>query len=128
MKVALVMVLALALPPIGVQSNINEHRESVVRLGPCLKERAQAHADHLARTEEFYHSDMSRLLRACGGHWVGQIMARGTELEPARAVELWLDSPSHEAVMLSPRARRMGVGKAVDESGRTYYVVNFKGQ
>ena len=39
-------------------------------------------------------------------------------------VDLWLDSPGHREILLSPRARRAGVAITQDAQGRTIGVVN----
>ena len=39
-------------------------------------------------------------------------------------VDLWLDSPGHREILLSPRAKRAGVAITRDAQGRTIGVVN----
>ena len=52
-------------------------------------------------------------------------VARSTwNIDPER-LEAWLDSPSHRAVLLKPRARWAGIGVRVDAEGRTIGVLNF---
>ena len=43
---------------------------------------------------------------------IGEILlwSRGQQLSAARAVEMWLESPSHKRVLLSPRYRDVGAG------------------
>ena len=53
-----------------------------------------------------------RVRRYTGARWVGETIAvvagRGTA---SRTVRLWMHSPPHRAVLLSPAGRRIGVGK-----------------
>jgi uncharacterized protein YkwD len=45
---------------------------------------------------------------------VGEVLlwSRGAPLTAARAVEMWLESPSHRRILLSPRYRDVGAGLA----------------
>ena len=55
----------------------------------------------------------TRVRRYTGADWVGENIA--TVARPRRVarrvVRMWMASPSHRAVLLSPSGRRIGVGK-----------------
>ncbi len=49
-------------------------------------------------------------VEACSGDgWSGEIVACG-QLTPEQAVQAWLDSPGHNAIMLDPNQVEVGVG------------------
>lgn len=90
----------------------------------CTDELAEQWGDRIARTGRFEHRDQGEVLRKCHHSWAGETLVRGAGLTPADMVRLWLDSPGHREILLSPRARRAGVAITRDSQGRTIGVVN----
>jgi uncharacterized protein YkwD len=53
-----------------------------------------------------------RVRRYTGANWIGEnIAAVSGRATASRAVRMWMQSPPHRAVLLSPSGRRIGVGK-----------------
>jgi uncharacterized protein YkwD len=82
-------------------------------LGPLhhdrrLSRRAERHARRLARAGVLRHRPGRRLVRVARARWSGEVLAVAPSA--AAAVRAWLRSPSHRAVLRSPRAARVGVG------------------
>lgn len=90
----------------------------------CTDALAEQWGERIARTGRFEHRDQGEVVRRCDTSWAGETLVRGTDLTPTAMVELWLDSPGHRQILLSPRARRAGVAITVDPQGRTIGVVN----
>ena len=90
----------------------------------CTDQLAEQWGSRIARTGLFAHRDQNQIIRKCNTSWAGETLVRGTGLSPHHMVELWLDSPGHRAILLSPRARRAGVAITQDAQGRTIGVVN----
>ena len=90
----------------------------------CTDQLAEQWGARIARTGLFEHRDQSEVIRKCNNSWAGETLVRGTGLTPAAMVGLWLDSPGHREILLSPRARRAGVAITNDSQGRTIGVVN----
>jgi len=65
-----------------------------------------------------YFGHQARIPVASGWSAAGETLAwhRGWRLKPGRTVRVWMHSPTHRAVLLSSRYRKIGVGKA-----RGYY-------
>ena len=107
------------------QSNLQRERRDLRSLKAmrCLDRKAQAHARRLARIGRLEHQDLGVVLRDCRRSAVGENLASGHGLRPARAVRLWMKSPGHRANLLRPVYRQAGVGTAADKSGRLYVVV-----
>ncbi|MBW9205522.1 hypothetical protein KV097_06140 [Mumia sp. zg.B17] len=82
----------------------------------CLDRYAQRSADRIARTGRLTHQNLRPVLRACGGHKVGENIAYGYRW-PVRVVRAWMNSPGHRANILEPRYRRIGVGVRRDRRG-----------
>jgi len=80
------------------------HGLRALRLGPRLQRGAHAWSRYLMRADSFYHG------RLAAG--TGEILAWGTcsWFRPAQAVRMWLDSPSHRALLLRPGFRYVGTG------------------
>jgi uncharacterized protein YkwD len=76
-----------------------------LRLGPTLQSGSHAWSRHLMRADSFHHS--SQL-----GAGTGEILAWGTcsWFTPLRAVRMWLNSPSHRALLLRRGFRYVGTG------------------
>lgn len=90
----------------------------------CTDDLAEQWGARIARTGLFEHRDQLEVIRRCNNSWAGETLVRGTGLSPADMVQLWLDSPSHREILLSPHARRAGVAITRDPQGRTIGVVN----
>ena len=90
----------------------------------CTDDLAERWGDRIARTGLFEHRDQGEVIRKCDNSWAGETLVRGTNLSPETMVSLWLDSPGHREILLSPRAKRAGVAITRDAQGRTIGVVN----
>jgi uncharacterized protein YkwD len=90
----------------------------------CTDELAEQWGARIARTGVLEHRDQREVIRRCDNSWAGETLVRGTNLSPEAMVSLWLDSPGHREILLSPRARRAGVAITRDAQGRTIGVVN----
>jgi uncharacterized protein YkwD len=90
----------------------------------CTDQLAEEWGARIARTGLFEHRDQNEVIRKCNNSWAGETLVRGVGLTPEAMVELWLDSPGHREILLSPRARRAGVAITQDPQGRMIGVVN----
>jgi uncharacterized protein YkwD len=90
---------------------------------PSLAAAARAHSADMVERRYFAHespdgagpADRARAhgyLRNAESWRVGEILAwsRGAPLTAARVVAMWLESPSHRRILLSPRYRDVGAG------------------
>jgi uncharacterized protein YkwD len=90
----------------------------------CTDQLAEDWGQRIARTGVFEHRDQNEVIRRCNTSWAGETLVRGVGLTPDAMVSLWLDSPGHREILLSPRARRAGVSIEQDSQGRVIGVVN----
>ena len=90
----------------------------------CTDQLAEQWGARIARTGVLEHRDQREVIRKCDNSWAGETLVRGTGLSPQAMVSLWLDSPGHREILLSPRAKRAGVAITTDAQGRTIGVVN----
>jgi uncharacterized protein YkwD len=90
----------------------------------CTDQLAEQWGARIARTGVLEHRDQREVIRKCDNSWAGETLVRGTDLSPETMVSLWLDSPGHREILLSPRAKRAGVAITRDAQGRTIGVVN----
>lgn len=90
----------------------------------CTDHLAEDWGQRIARTGLFEHRDQNEVIRRCDTAWAGETLVRGVGLTPDVMVDLWLDSPGHREILLSPRARRAGVSIEQDSQGRVIGVVN----
>ena len=90
----------------------------------CTDRLAEDWGRRIARTGVFAHRDQDEVNRVCGTSWAGETLVRGYGLTPDAMVDLWLDSPSHREILLSPHARRAGVSVGQDAQGRVIGVLN----
>ncbi|CAM3875363.1 CAP domain-containing protein [Nocardioides zeicaulis] len=90
----------------------------------CTDRLSERWGRRIAATGAFVHRDQGEVVERCRGSWAGETLVRGTGLTPEQMVELWLDSPGHREILLSPRAERAGVAITQDDQGRTIGVVN----
>lgn len=82
-------------------------------------------ADYLSHDSRDGTSMATRVRRYTGARWVGENIAvtscrRGVA---RRVVRMWMASPSHRAVLLSPKSRRIGVGRERGRLGTAAYSV-----
>lgn len=90
----------------------------------CTDTMAEKWGNRIARTGVLEHRDQHEVLRHCRASWAGEALVRGEGLTPGVMVELWLASPPHRKILLSPRARNAGVAITQDPQGRTVGVLN----
>lgn len=90
----------------------------------CTDKLSEAWGDRIARTGVLEHRNQEQVIDRCHNQWAGETLVRGTGLTPAAMVDLWLASPGHREILMSPRARRAGVAITKDAQGRVIGVVN----
>ena len=90
----------------------------------CTDDLAEQWGARIARTGVLEHRDQGEVVRRCRRAWSGEVLARGEALTPELMVELWLASPEHREILLSPDARRAGVAVTQDAQGRVVGVVD----
>ncbi len=90
----------------------------------CTDRLAEQWGERIARTGVFEHRDQNEVIARCDNAWAGETLVRGSGLTPREMVDLWLDSPGHRAILLSPRAKRAGIAITRDDQGRMIGVVN----
>lgn len=108
---------------------INAAREAhdlraISQLDACTDRLAERWGAHISRTGVFAHRDQGQVIRRCGSSWAGETLVRGSQLTPESMVQLWLDSPGHRDIILSPRPNRAGVAVVADPEGRLIGVLN----
>lgn len=95
-----------------------------VRFARCANRVAEEWSQHLSSTGLFEHRSMTEVLDRCNARYAGETLGRGT-MKPRKLVRMWMQSPGHRAILLSPKPRRIGVGAAPDDSGRLVVTANF---
>ena len=80
-----------------------------LRPAACVNGTSLRWSRHLAATGGFYHQSMTDVLNTCQAQYAGETLGRGS-MTPNRLVYLWMHSPGHRTVLLSPKSRRFGVG------------------
>lgn len=90
----------------------------------CPAGSAERWSSYLARNDEFYHQSMSSVLARCNAVYAGETLGRGA-ITPKRLVRMWMNSPGHRDVLLSPSSRRIGIGATPDAYGRWVVAANF---
>jgi len=91
----------------------------------ALARAANDHTGDILRTDVLSHSSSdgtpmaTRVRRYTGADWVGENIATVTRKGSAarKVVRMWMASPGHRAVLLSPSGRRIGVGKRAGRLG-----------
>lgn len=113
----------------AVRVAINDQRTTrglvAVKAGACADTYAESWARHLAVTGDFLHQDLTAIQSGCQVGYVGEILARGTDLRPREAVRLWMHSTGHRHIITNPVYRRVGVGAWSDSSGNVTICVVF---
>jgi uncharacterized protein YkwD len=103
-----------------------EAGRGLLQYRPSLAEASGAHSADMVARRYFAHESPegagpadrawdAGYMRHADSWRVGEVLvwSRGSApLTAARAVELWLDSPSHRRILLSPRYRDVGAGLA----------------
>jgi len=111
-----------------VQRLVNRRRANHdlrrLRLADCPETTSKRWSRHLAEENEFYHQSMTSVLEKCDAVYAGETLGRGT-MRPRKLVRMWMQSPSHRAVLLSGKSRRIGVGASVMSDGRRVVTANF---
>ncbi len=111
-----------------VQKLINGRRAAKglrsLRLVYCADRTAERWSRHLASTNTFYHQSMVNVINSCDATYAGETLGRGT-MSPRKLVRMWMNSPGHRAILLTPKARRIGIGATPDASGRWVVAANF---
>lgn len=95
-----------------------------LRFQRCSDRTAERWSRHLARNDLFYHQPMTAILDHCSARYAGETLARGA-IYPRRTVRMWMHSPPHRRIVLSPRPRRIGIGATLDGHGRWVVAANF---
>lgn len=96
-----------------------------VRHDRRMSRTASVHSRHMVRTGALVHGAWTgRVARAAGSSGaVGEVLGwlrRGSPPREARGiVRGWLNSPPHRHVLLDPRFRRVGIGRAAGRFGGT---------
>lgn len=97
----------------------------VAKFDSCVDGLSEDWAAYLASSGEFRHRNQDKVLSRCDMVWAGETLVRGSSLTPRLVVRAWLDSPTHRAVLLKPRANRAGMAVRIDARGRYIGVLNF---
>ncbi len=119
---------------------INQHRAqhglpSLV-LSPALSAAAASYSQAMAEGDFFSHvgldgSTLRSRVRAAGytyNTWLGENLAAGRGAG-AQAFQQWVESPPHNANMLSPHYYAVGIGRAYNPASRYrwYWTIDFGG-
>lgn len=103
-----------------VQYHINvvrtNHNLAPLRHGPCVDNRAERFKWHLSPWH-FHHHSLYPLLERCNAAWAGEVLAYGQD-SPRAMVRAWMNSPSHRAIILSSKPRRIGIGVRNTAAGK----------
>lgn len=106
------------------EARIANGRRPIALFDSCTDRLAERWGRRIVRSGIFAHRDQRRVLRRCGTTWAGEALVRGAQLTPRSMVDLWMDSPPHREILLSPRARYAGVAVVPDAQGRLVGVLN----
>jgi len=118
---------------------INQHRDAHGGLAPVtlvseLTQSARRHSRDMADNNFTSHtgsdgSDAGQRMEEAGYAWIrwGEIIAWGFGGNPESAVNWWMNSPGHRAIILDGRYEDFGVGYARNENSDWvhYWTVNF---
>jgi uncharacterized protein YkwD len=103
-----------------------------LRLDPRLTELARERAQYMASTGRFSHTqangtDVFDMIQSAGIRWyaAGEIIAWNTagplDYSAQFAVQGWMGSPSHKAIVLSDDYNYVGFGLAIADDGTRYW-------
>lgn len=106
--------------------NVQRHLGGLpsVTSATCPENTSARWATNLASTDGFYHQSMYTLLDRCDAHYAGETLGRG-DISPETLVTMWMNSPPHHAVLMSPTPDRIGVGAVKNASGEWVTAANF---
>jgi uncharacterized protein YkwD len=111
-----------------LQAKINRVRRNhdlrPLKVRSCTDRFAERWAGKLARTGDFYHQDLGRMMDRCNLGSAGEILAKGN-VTPGQMVQLWLASPPHRDQLLTARYRIAGVAARFDSQGNWVGCVDF---
>jgi len=103
-----------------------------LRASRTLAHAASDHTGDMLRADYLSHNSSdgtpmaTRVRRYTGARWVGENIAVTTSRRRGlarRVVRMWMASPPHRAVLLSPKSRRIGVGRERGRLGGAAYSV-----
>lgn len=95
-----------------------------LRLESCTDGFAEEWAETMVRDDLWQHSDIGSLLSRCSATYAGENLASWTSgVSPRRIVRAWLDSDGHRRILLTRKARRVGMAVRYDSSRDTFYAV-----
>lgn len=114
-----------------VQWYVNTYRSAVGAPGVVLQwqlnQAAQSHAAEMASRRVMSHTGAdgsnggTRISRTGYRWWIwGEDVAAG-QTTANQVVTSWYNSPSHRAIILDPRYRHMGLGRAAASDGTVYW-------
>ena len=110
-----------------VQHYINRKRAAhglgTLRFESCTDGVAEAWAVNLATAGALVHQDAANVMGACQARYSGETLGRGG-YSPKALVRAWMRSSVHRPILLSPQARRIGIG-AVNVGDRWVTTANF---
>jgi uncharacterized protein YkwD len=101
-----------------------QHGLGRLTLAGCPDNVAESWGSYLAATGKFEHQSMTTVLNDCHAYYAGETLGRGA-ISPKRLVYLWMHSPAHRDVLLSPHARRIGIGAFPDRLGQWVVAAEF---
>lgn len=111
-----------------VQRAINARRAkkdlAPVKANSCADTLAERWGKHLATNMEFYHQSLDPFFDRCEARYAGETLARGT-ITPKQLVRLWMESPSHKAILMSRHPNRVGIGAHLDSHGTWVVAADF---
>lgn len=111
-----------------VQRLINNRRQAhnvgSLSFASCADDVAERWSSYLASDDLFFHQDMGDVLDRCNAMYAGETLGRGA-ISPRTLVRMWMQSPPHRHVLLSPDSRRIGIGAKPDAYGRWVIAANF---
>ncbi len=98
----------------------SSHGQRGLRAGRSLARAADAHSSNMLRADFFAHGSFAqRVRRYVRVRSVGETIAMTSRCSARTVVRMWLNSPSHRAVLLSGRFRRVGIGRRLGRLGAT---------
>lgn len=105
---------------LGYVSEINATRARygmrALEIDVSLVVESEAHSQRQAARGQIYHA------QGCGAEIVAQNWGVGVSF----AIQQWLNSPAHRALLLSPQFTRLGVGVCKTTHGANFCTVRFK--
>jgi uncharacterized protein YkwD len=100
------------------------HHLAPLSMAGCADSVAERWSAYLAAHDAFYHQSMNRLLVKCDAYYAGETLGRGA-ITPKTLVSMWMHSPPHRAVLMSPSPRRIGIGATPNARGEWVVAANF---